>query len=86
MFVGKFARISRKVLTFSPNLGIMHSMKDLDSCTVFTLLVSVDSCTEYLDSIHASKESAEKRKKHLVESLGYLEHNVEIEARYVLSF
>ena len=60
-------------------------MKDLAYSTVFTLLVSVDSCTEYLDSIHASKESAEKRKKHLVEGLGYLEHNVEVEPRPVHS-
>ena len=45
MFGGKFARISKKVLTFSPDLGIMHSMKDLANSIVFTLLVSVDSCT-----------------------------------------
>ena len=82
MFVGKFARISRKVLTFSPDLGIIHSMKDL---IVFTILVSVDSCTEYLDSIHASKESAEKRKQHLQEVLGYHAHDIEVEPRPVHS-
>ena len=85
MFGGKFARISRKVLTFSPDLGIMHSMKDLANSIVFTLLVSVDSSTEYLDSIHASRESAEKRKKHLVEELGYHDHDVEVEPRPVHS-
>jgi hypothetical protein len=59
-------------------------MKDTP-LTVFTLLVAVDSSTEYLDSIHASKQGAEKRKAFLVEELGYLDHNVEIEPRPVHS-
>ncbi len=84
MFVEKFARISRKVLTFSPLSDIMHNMKD-SPLTVFTLLVAVDSSTEYLDSIHASKQGAEKRKAFLVEELGYLDHDVEIEPRPVHS-
>lgn len=84
MFVEKFARISRKVLPFSPLSDIMNNMKDTP-LTVFTLLVAVDSSTEYLDSIHASKQGAEKRKAFLVEELGYLDHNVEIEPRPVHS-
>ena len=84
MFVEKFARISRKVLTFSHLSDIMHNMKDTP-LTVFTLLVSVDSSTEYLDSVHMSRESAEKRKAFLVEELEYHDHDVEIEPRPVMS-
>ena len=60
-------------------------MNDTQNMTVFTILVSIDSSTEYLDSIHDSKESAEKRKQFLQEELGYHAHDVEIEPRPVLS-
>ena len=60
-------------------------MNDTQNMTVFTILVAVEYGGEYLDSIHTSKESAEKRRKHLVEGLDYHNDDVMIEPRPVLS-